>query len=119
MISLTADEKMAALLSQAGGLAEIRDPRGNVLGFFAPIAYENAQHDASAAAPIDSKDSECIKQIEEECYSYEVVRDRLRLLQVEVQRREAAGEPAMTADNVVEFLDLLRGSDLTTTNRAG
>lgn len=53
MITLTADEKMLAILNQATGLAEIRDAGGKVVGFFAPIALPQAGRYANAAAHID------------------------------------------------------------------
>jgi hypothetical protein len=53
MTSLTADGDMLAVLSQVKDLAEIRDSSGKVIGFFAPIAIENAKAYANAAAHID------------------------------------------------------------------
>ena len=53
MISLIADDKMQATLSQVKELAEIRDSSGKVIGFFAPLALPDAQFYANAAAHID------------------------------------------------------------------
>src|SRR5262249_29770750 len=52
MTSVTADDRMLALLSQVRELAEVRDASGKVIGFFAPIAIDQAQHYANAAAHI-------------------------------------------------------------------
>jgi hypothetical protein len=50
MITLTADEVTLAILRQASGLAEIRDPSGATVGFFAPVSMERAHLYAQAAA---------------------------------------------------------------------
>lgn len=51
VITLTADANMLAILSQAKGLAEVRDASGKVIGFYAPTTIKDAQ--AHAAAQID------------------------------------------------------------------
>ena len=53
MTSVTANEAVLAVLGSVKELTEIRDPSGKVIGFFAPIAVEHAQHYANAAARID------------------------------------------------------------------
>jgi hypothetical protein len=80
MISLTADKKMVALLSQVKELAEIRDSSGHVIGFFAPLALPDAQFYANAAAHIDP---------------------------AEIARRKAPGRKGYTTREVFEHLKSL------------
>jgi hypothetical protein len=83
MISLTVDDGMLAVLSQAKELAEIRDASGKVIGFFAPVALERAPLYARAAASVDP---------------------------TEVQRRKQAGHKTHTTQEVMERLDSLEKS---------
>ena len=53
MTTITAKGAMLTVLRQAHGLAEIRDPEGKVLGFFAPVEVSHAPQYAGAAASID------------------------------------------------------------------
>jgi hypothetical protein len=48
------------------------------------------------------------RRSEEEGDPFEVVKERLRLLEAEVERRRAAGEKEMSKDEVVAFMDRLR-----------
>jgi hypothetical protein len=80
MISLTVDDKMQAILSQAKELAEIRDSKGHVIGFFAPLALPDAQFYANAAAHIDP---------------------------AEIARRKKAGGKTCTTEEVMQQLKAL------------
>jgi hypothetical protein len=53
MITVTADVALAEKLRQANGPAEIRDPEGKVVGFFAPVSVNHALQYAQVAARID------------------------------------------------------------------
>jgi hypothetical protein len=81
MTSLTADNATLATLSQAKELVEIRDPKGVILGFFAPVALERAPLYAAAAAQLDP---------------------------TETQRRKAAPQKTHTTQEVLDHLDSLR-----------
>jgi hypothetical protein len=83
MTSLTADDAMLATLRQAQGLAEIRDPTGRVIGFFAPVSVEHADLYAQAAAQVDP---------------------------TEIQRRKAAGGKPHTTQEVLDHLKSLENS---------
>jgi hypothetical protein len=80
MITLTADEKMLAILREAKGLAEIRDSSGEIIGFFAPVSVERAHLYAQAATQISP---------------------------AEVKRRKEEGGPTHTTQEVLRHLDSL------------
>lgn len=80
MISLIADNQMLAILSQAKELAEIRDPSGQVIGFFAPVAQDRAHLYAQAAATADP---------------------------LEIQRRKAPDRKTHSTEEVLKHLDSL------------
>jgi hypothetical protein len=50
MQSIVADDAMKAKLAQANTLVEVRDAKGTVIGFFAPVSLEHAARYAQAAA---------------------------------------------------------------------
>jgi hypothetical protein len=77
MSSITVNEGMTAILGQVKGLTEVRDPGGNVLGFFAPASIRNAAAYAGAAAHFDP---------------------------AEIQRRKELNEPGLTTREVFERL---------------
>jgi hypothetical protein len=77
MVSLTANDSMVALLNQAKGLTEICDPKGKVIGFFAPISLEHAQDYVVGAAHFD---------------------------RAEIQRRKEQNLPGRTTKEVFEHL---------------
>jgi hypothetical protein len=77
MTQLIADEATLAVLSQAQGLAEVRDASGNIVGYYAPISVRKARLFASAAAHIDPE---------------------------EIQRRKAANLPGRSTREVFEHL---------------
>lgn len=56
MITVNADAAMVEKLLKADGLAEVRDPGGNVVGFFAPVSLNHAPQYARAAASIDREE---------------------------------------------------------------
>jgi hypothetical protein len=53
MNQLVADATTLALLQQAGRLAEVRDPHGNVIGYFAPISSPEVVRELRSFAMID------------------------------------------------------------------
>lgn len=81
MVTLTADEKVLAILNQATELAEIRDAAGNVIGFFAPIALEHAANYANAAAHIDPLKVKQTKEAGNKTYSTQQVLEKLGSLE--------------------------------------
>ncbi len=57
MIQLTGDDVVVALLSRVqNDLAEIRDPSGKVIGYYAPVALDHARLYADIAAHIDREE---------------------------------------------------------------
>src|SRR5438552_15390478 len=58
MTSLTADEAVLAILQQAKGLTEIRDPKGAVIGYFAPAALGEGESEAERSARFDPAEIE-------------------------------------------------------------
>jgi hypothetical protein len=50
MQSVTVDNTILALLAKVDGVAEIRNPDGKVVGFFAPVSHQSALGSAQAAA---------------------------------------------------------------------
>jgi hypothetical protein len=108
MTSLIADDAMLAVLRQAAGLAEIRDTRGEVVGFFAPVSLEQARRYAEAAARIDRAELERRKQSGEKGVELHVILGRLKQLEDEIERRKAAGERAFTTDEAMAYYRSLR-----------
>ena len=108
MITLTADANMLAILSQAKGLAEIRDTSGKVIGFYAPSAIKDAQAYANAAAQIDREEIERRKHSKEPGVTHEEIWGRIRLLEAEIARRMAAGEREFTTDEAMTYFRSLR-----------
>jgi hypothetical protein len=62
MISLTADDTVRAVLSQAKELAEVRDSAGKVIGFFVPTDVYKARLFAEA-----SRNTDFVKILQGEC----------------------------------------------------
>ena len=88
MTTLTADEAMLAVLRQANGLAEIRDPSGAIVGFFAPVSLERAHLHAQAAARIDPTEIKRRKESERQGHTTREVFEHLKSL---------TADPAMQA----------------------
>jgi hypothetical protein len=80
MTHLIADDAMLAVLNQVKELTEIRDVRGNVIGFYAPKDLEDARQYVRAVAHIDP---------------------------AEIERRKAANLPGRTTREVFEHLKSL------------
>jgi len=78
MTSVTADDKLSELLSQVKGLVEVRDARGKVIGFFAPVAVESAPQYARAAAHIDRAELQRRKEAKEKGRTTKEVFERLK-----------------------------------------
>jgi hypothetical protein len=110
VISLTADDTM--LLKDMGMFVEpveVYDAAGKLLGLFVPANLERGKElQARAAAQIDWAEIERRKQSDEAGDPFEVVQERLQLLEAEVQRRRAAGEKELTEEEAVEFMRRLR-----------
>jgi hypothetical protein len=84
MIQLTANEATLAVLSQAvNDLAEIRDTDGKVIGYFAPVALDDARLYADVAAHYDA---------------------------AEMKRRKEDGSPGRTTAEVLERLQSLENT---------
>ncbi len=98
MITLTADDGMLAILSQANDLVEIRDANGKVIGFFAPIAFKDAQDYAKAAALFDRAEIERRKASKEKGHTTREVFEQLKSLTTDAE---------MQAD-LQEKIDLLK-----------
>jgi hypothetical protein len=88
MTSLIADEGMLTILSQAKELTEIRDSSGKVIGFFAPVALENAHIYAKIAAGIDPLEIQRRKEWKEPGVSTREVFEHLKSLTKDAQMRE-------------------------------
>jgi hypothetical protein len=56
MIELTASDEVIKFFNQANELAEVRDPSGNVMGYFAPAKLGNAEEYAKVAALYDPQE---------------------------------------------------------------
>jgi hypothetical protein len=81
MITLTADEKMSAVLNQANELAEIRDGSGKLIGFFAPLSLPHPATYANATAHIDPRGIQRRKDTEQEGRPTQDVLARLKSLE--------------------------------------
>lgn len=79
MQSIVATDAFKETLAGAKSLVEVRDSTGVVIGFYAPVALENAARYAEAAAAIDPMAS----------------------------KRPAKSGPAMTTSEVLNFLQTL------------
>ena len=57
MSTITANPAVEALLGGLGEPTEIRDPRGQVLGYFTPTSYRQAQYEEAKAHfdPVEMK----------------------------------------------------------------
>jgi len=86
MISLTADETTIATLNQAKGPAEIRDPSGKLIGFFAPVNPDSTQS-AVAGGPIDRMELERRKETEYGGSTTKEVFEHLKSLTVDESMR--------------------------------
>lgn len=88
MISFTLDEAAAAQLRQAEGLAEVRDPTGTVIGFFAPVRMAQAAAYATAAARIDRAELERRKNAPGKKYTTREVFEHLLSLTTDPAEQE-------------------------------
>ena len=110
MLSVTTDDvRLLKDLAFFIEPVEVYDPQGKLLGLFVPANLERGKElKARAAAQIDWAEIERRRQSGEKGDPFEVVKDRLRLLELEAERRRAAGEKDMTPEEVVAFMDRLR-----------
>ena len=110
MIALTTDD--VTLLKELAFFiepVEVYDAQGKLLGLFVPANLEKGKEMlARARAQIDWAEIERIRQSGEQADPWEVVKERLRLLELEAERRQTAGETEMTSEEVVAFMDRLR-----------
>jgi hypothetical protein len=78
---------MLAILNQAKDLAEIRDPDGKVVGFFAPSALKDAPDYARLAALFDHEEIERRKASKEKGYTTREVFEHLKSLTEDAEER--------------------------------
>jgi hypothetical protein len=81
MTTITIDDKLLEVLTQAASLAEVRDLKGTLIGFFAPANLEHADLYAQAATRISPQE---IRQRAEgggETYTTQEVLKHLRSLE--------------------------------------
>ena len=62
MIELTANDEVVKFFNATNELAEVRDPSGNVMGYFAPAKLAQAQEYARVAAMFDREEVQRRKQ---------------------------------------------------------
>jgi hypothetical protein len=110
MVQITTDDSLLARdLWIFLDTVEIRDEGGKLLGVFVPANLQRAEQiRAEAAASIDHEEIARQQKANEPTYPYSEVRERLRILEAEVLRRESEGKPALTEDEAVAFIDHLR-----------
>lgn len=112
MVSVTADDSV--LLNIVGLFVEpveVYDAKGKLLGLFVPANMEACKaYRDSVADEFDLQEMERLKHSTEERYPFSEVRERLQQLAVEADRRQTAGEPKMTDQEVHDFLDRLRAN---------
>jgi hypothetical protein len=110
MISVTADDTM--LLKDVRSYlepVEVYDPSGKLLGLFVPANLERGKElSAQVAARVDRAEIERRMKSSEEAIPFEEVLAHLRLLEVEAERRKAAGEKQLTPEEAVAFVQALR-----------
>src|SRR5262249_32852165 len=110
MVALTADDTM--LLKDVGLFiepVEVYDTAGKLLGRFVPANLERCKElQERALSQIDWAKIERRRLANEPGEPFEVVRQRLQLLDEEIERRKTTGENEMTAEDAVAFMECLR-----------
>ena len=88
---------------------EVYDTEGQLLGLYVPADLGSGKRQsARAIPPTDWAEIERRRRSGGEASPWEVVKERLRLLELEVERRREAGEKEMTDEDVTAFMDRLR-----------
>jgi hypothetical protein len=110
MVSVTADDTV--LLKDVGLFiepVEIYDAAGKFLGLFVPANLERGNEMyARATAQIDRAEIERRKQSKEPGLPLRDALDRLKKLEAEMERREAAGERDFTTEEALAYFRSLR-----------
>jgi hypothetical protein len=81
MNTVTANEALQAILTPLLTLTEIRDPAGNLLGYFAPPANKEKLLYQMAREHFDPAEKDRRKQSSEPGFTFEQVMDHLRSLE--------------------------------------
>jgi len=108
MTSIIAEKNMVAALRQVKEFAQICDARGQIIGVFTPRKIHRKNNHAMTATRPHIDEIERRKRSKEKGEPWKVVRGRLRLLEVEIERRKRAGERKLTGDEAVAFIERLR-----------
>jgi hypothetical protein len=91
---------------------EIRDAKGKLLGVFVPANLERAEQiRVEAVSQIDWAEIERRKQSNEKGEPFDVVLERLKALDAEINRRKAAGEKTFTREEGLAYFQALREKD--------
>lgn len=99
MPSLIADETLLNCLARFLEPMDIVDAQGNYLGQFQPARVRRASE-------ADEREMEGWES--EQTYPNADVLARFRLLEVETVRRKSAGQPDLTVEEAISFVDRLR-----------
>ena len=102
MTSITANKSMLTALKHVKERTEIRDTRGQIIGFFIP------RNHAILVTRLDIDEIERRKRSKEKAIPHKEVMRHMRLLDVEIERRKKAGERKLTGDEAVAFVRRLR-----------
>jgi hypothetical protein len=101
MTSITANKGMLSALKRVKQRTEIRDNRGQIIGFFIP-------RNAIFATPIHTNEIERRKRSKEKAIPHKEVMRHMRLLDAEIERRRKAGERKLTGDEAAAFVRRLQ-----------
>ncbi|HJT78189.1 MAG TPA: hypothetical protein VJ739_13380 [Gemmataceae bacterium] len=110
MVSLTVDEtKLMRVLGLFVEPVELYDPTGKLIGLFVPANMERGkQIYARAAAETDWVEIERRHRSGGDKIPFHDTLARLRQLEAEIQRRQAAGERAFTTEEALAYFRSLR-----------
>lgn len=110
MVALTADDNR--LLKDVGLFIEpieVYDAKGKLLGLFVPANLERGKElYAQVEARIDRTEINRRKQSDEKGEPFEIVLERLRKLEAEIERRKSIGECDLTRDEALAYFRSLR-----------
>lgn len=110
MITLTADD--SRLLKDVRLFVEpveVYDTGGKLLGLFVPANLERAKEQyAKTAAKIDPAELARRRESKQKGATHDEIWGRIRELQAEMDRREAAGEPPLSSDEGMAYYRSLR-----------
>ena len=117
MTSITANKSILAALKQ-GERIEIRDRRGQLIGFFIPRELHRNENSEAVAIPLDLAEIQRRRKSKEKPIPHKEVMRHMRLLDAEIERRKKAGEKRLTGDEAVEFVRRLRSGSKKKQNRS-